>query len=1176
MRDQDLHLGKTDQEKNTDNTPITYEEIARALAEDYVSLFVIDSEDDSYVEYLTEGEPKRLVQRASGVDFYRDVIHDAKKQVYPEDQSFFIESFKKEKVIDILKTGISFSLNYRLLVDGEVLHYFLKTIRGMDQKVIIGVRNVEEQWKREHKAEEEAIIYRQIAGALASRYEVIYIIDIEDNHYTQYSASEEYAKLGTTRSGEDFFSDAAEDIKKYIHKDDVKRVLSEMRKDRLLANLEESGSLAFTYRQVLGERTVYVSMNVVRPKNDPMHIVMGVMNVDAQVRREQSILEESRTFDEIAMALATRYEVIYHVNIRTNEYAEYSASEKYTRLKVGSRGKDFFIETHGNMQHDIYPDDLPMMNMAMEKTYLLKSLEESGKIFLNYRLILDGRPQFVTLFAVRPKEDSDHIIVAVANVDAAKRKEIEVEKSLGLAMDMANKDALTGVKNKLAYANAETEIDEQLSEKEILDAKTFSVVVCDINGLKIVNDSLGHSAGDNYICDASEIICNIYKHSPVFRIGGDEFVVLLRGVDYDNRMDLYAELARKQRENRKAGKVTIAYGMADFDPWRDNRLQDVFERADRRMYDNKRAFKENSEKEDFLIGTENMDSDLVEGDFPEYPEKRKQGLDKLHQAFSIMAEGNYVYLCDLRYDISKWSKNAVFIFGLPGEYMYKAGSIWQQHIHPDDVEIYHAEIDKLFNGSTDGHDMQYRARKADGEYVICTCRGIVLYDENGVPDYFAGSIWNHSIQENVDKLTGLSNQYGFLETVQENLAQKKEMEITLVGIGRFAEFNEVYGYHFGNKILQRFARYLYDFVGDTGTVFRLDGTKFVVIGQSYKADKIRQEYEKLRFYCRTQFKVEGKNIILDLNSGHISVKNFDIDSQTVYACLSFVYSESKLHKQGDMVEFLNNLNNENSERIEKLHVIRGSIMKEYEGFYLLYQPVVDSKTEKLIGGEALIRWKNDRYGTVRPDHFIPLLEKDPLFPELGKWILRTALIDAKKIMKLRPEFVVNVNLSYTQLEKGGFVDMVLQTLKEQEFPPDHLCLEITERCRLLDMEILKNVIVTLRSYGVKIALDDFGTGFSSIGLVKNLPFDTIKIDRSFVLRIEEDEKEKRLVENFVNVAATFGAKVCIEGIETAGMKEILQKYRVQSFQGYYYAKPIPVEDLERVLTDKNSGFKNIG
>ena len=353
----------------------------------------------------------------------------------------------------------------------------------------------------------------------------------------------------------------------------------------------------------------------------------------------------------------------------------------------------------------------------------------------------------------------------------------------------------------------------------------------------------------------------------------------------------------------------------------------------------------------------------------------------------------------------------------------------------------------------------------------------------------------------------------------------------------------------------------------------MDGTKFIVISNTYGPAKIRERYENLRTYCRTSFQVDGKSIILDLNAGHLSVKTFAVDSQTVYACLSFVYSESKLHKQGDMVNFLNHLSNENSQRIEKLHYIRGSIIQNYKGFYLVYQPVVDSKTEQLIGAEALIRWRSERYGVVPPDHFIPLLEKDPLFPELGKWILQTALRDAKRIMERVPDFTVNVNLSYTQLEKGGFVDMVLQTLKDADFPPDHLCLEITERCRLLDMKILKDMITALRSYGVRFALDDFGTGFSSIGLVKNLPFDTIKIYRSFVLKIEEDEKEKALVENFVNMAATFGAKVCIEGIETAGMKEILRKYKVQSFQGYYYGKPLPIVEIENILTDWDARFE---
>jgi EAL domain-containing protein (putative c-di-GMP-specific phosphodiesterase class I) len=111
------------------------------------------------------------------------------------------------------------------------------------------------------------------------------------------------------------------------------------------------------------------------------------------------------------------------------------------------------------------------------------------------------------------------------------------------------------------------------------------------------------------------------------------------------------------------------------------------------------------------------------------------------------------------------------------------------------------------------------------------------------------------------------------------------------------------------------------------------------------------------------------------------------------------------------------------------------------------------------------------------------------------------------------------------------------------------------------MELLRNAIVKLRAGGVRVALDDFGTGYSSVGLVKNLPFDTIKIDRSFVLRIEEDEKERSLIQTFSTMASTFGAKVCVEGIETAGMRDILQQFNIQSFQGYYYGKPLELREF---------------
>ena len=543
------------------------------------------------------------------------------------------------------------------------------------------------------------------------------------------------------------------------------------------------------------------------------------------------------------------------------------------------------------------------------------------------------------------------------------------------------------------------------------------------------------------------------------------------------------------------------------------------------------------------------------------PERRIKKLDRLFEAFSIVAEGTYVYICDMRYDVSRWSTSAVITFGLPSEYMYAAGEIWEEKIHPDDRETYHKGIEDIFSGTSSGHDMQYRAKNIEGNYDVCTCRGTVLLDDNDNPNYFVGVIRNHGIQSHVDTLTGLRNQYGMMEDLQYNISNHTEMLFTMVGISHFSEYNEVYGYHFGNKILQNFARYIYDFVGNTGSVYRLDGTKFAIISKSGSAEMVKRNYEKVRNHFRKGFKVEDKDIILDLNAGFLFINNFSIDYQTVYSCANFAYSESKQRKQGDMVFFANDLTDDNRFRLEKFHAIRGSIMQNFEGFFLVYQPVVDSNTEKLIGAEALLRWKNDKYGLVPPDEFIPLLEKDPLFPELGEWILKRALRDAKEIIKKYPDFVINVNLSYTQLEKPDFVEMVIRSIEECDFPANHLCLEITERCRLLNLELLKNVVVNLRGHGVQIALDDFGTGFSSVGIVKNLPFDTIKIDRSFVMRIEEDDKEKELIEHFVNLAATFGARVCVEGIETEGMKRILKNYPVKSFQGYYYAKPLILEDF---------------
>ncbi|SDA24355.1 diguanylate cyclase (GGDEF) domain-containing protein [Ruminococcus sp. YE71] len=698
--------------------PITFSDLALALANDYSRLFVINAEDDSYIEYSHEGTKDELVPVKRGDNFFTDVRRNCREQVWHEDQEFFLDAFGKDAMTAALNNGRSFSMTYRLNIGGAPRYFFLKTIRANDRSIIIGIQDIDDQKRREiendserktysqiagslaslfeviyhvdivtghyteysssenfaklgldhggddffkmaqndvrnilhpddredllNKIDRDVLIrslnesgsvsltyrhvldgktqymnllafrnqcdnrhivvsvrniddqmreehiketYSQIAGALASRYEVIYYINIENDAYTQYCASDNYAKLGTTKHGEDFFGDCVNDIKKYIHKYDVNRMLNSLKKKNVLYELEEKKAVTLTYRQLLENKYQYMNLIIIKPKNDTKHIIMGVFNVDSETRKAQSMQRESRTFSDISMALALQYEVIYHVNLITNEYSEYSASEKYTRLKVGTTGKDFFAESTENMKRDIYPEDLPMMLEGMKKENLLNNIVAgSGKTFLNYRLMLDGAPQYVSLYAVRPNEDSDHIIVAVANVDKAKRMELDYRN----AVDMANRDALTGVKNKRAYAQTEMELDENIEQQKI---KAFAVVICDINGLKEVNDNLGHKAGDDYIKSGCKIICDVFSHSPVFRIGGDEFAVIVRDRDFEHRAELMHRFTSIQNEQMKNGYVTLACGISDFEPDVDIRVQDVFERADSLMYKNKKKLK---------------------------------------------------------------------------------------------------------------------------------------------------------------------------------------------------------------------------------------------------------------------------------------------------------------------------------------------------------------------------------------------------------------------------------------------------------------------------------------------------------------------------------------------------------------------------------------------------------
>lgn len=538
-----------------------------------------------------------------------------------------------------------------------------------------------------------------------------------------------------------------------------------------------------------------------------------------------------------------------------------------------------------------------------------------------------------------------------------------------------------------------------------------------------------------------------------------------------------------------------------------------------------------------------------------------QKLDALFEAYSIAADGAYVYVCDIKNDYSRWSRSAVDYFGLPSEYMGHASRIWMEHISPDDRADFEANINDIFSGREKNHNIQYRAMAKNGKYVLCTCNGVSLPADDGSPAYFCGIIKNHDCINYTDSITNLRSLYGFLEDIKGFLWKKESVNVLMIGLEDFSRANDIYNYAFGNRILRKFGSILQQAFRGMGTTYRMDGTKFAVISENVSIDNLNTTYRDVQELVAQNFYVASDRVALSLCAGAVNVNDFSITADAVYSCLKYAFSESRNSCHGDLFTFKDSLNNDQKDTLKRINFIRNCIIDNCSGFYLCYQPVVDTKSEKLKGAEALIRWRNDTYGVVPPMSFIPVLEQDSLFPELGMWILKQALKDCKKILESNPNFVINVNLSYAQLEKENFAQDVIKALDDAQYPAKNLCLEITERCRLLNINQLRKIFTTLREKGIRIALDDFGTGFSSLGILRDLPVNTVKIDRGYVMNIESDDKDKNTVKFISSLAKSFSAEVCAEGIETEGMRNELRELEVTSLQGYYYSKPIEIQDF---------------
>ena len=545
------------------------------------------------------------------------------------------------------------------------------------------------------------------------------------------------------------------------------------------------------------------------------------------------------------------------------------------------------------------------------------------------------------------------------------------------------------------------------------------------------------------------------------------------------------------------------------------------------------------------------------------------GLDnRIFTAFSETSARRYIYVCNLATNVSRWSKNAVDYFGFEGEYIYDFGSSWEALIHPDDVEIYRKDISAFFAGKKKNHYAEYRVRNAEGDYVFVTCRGIILKGENGESDLFAGTLINHGVADFVDPVTGLYNNYKFMQTKKELIRAKQHMHILMIGLNNFGDINYTYNFFFGNTILNQFSNKIRSLMNEDSTLYRMDGPKFAIICKDSSNEAIEELYANIQEMSKYFTTDENIDIPLMISGGAIEINDFNVTEQSIYGCLSHAYADSKYKNHSELVFYDTSLQSTYREALNLLTALRQSIANDCEGFYLNFQPLINPSNNEIIGAEALLRYKDKDFGEVSPGKFIPLLEEDACFFDLGTWILKQALTEGKNFLKYNPNLVIDVNLSYTQISQARFRDVLVDVLDETQFPVKNLCLELTESCRDLDVTLLREEVMFYRSLGIKVAVDDFGTGTSCLALLRDIPVDCLKLDQSFVLNLPNNTIDQYIIDAFVQCANNLKINICLEGVENKFIRNLVEKYKVGMHQGFLYSRPVSISKYLELLQNK--------
>lgn len=418
---------------------------------------------------------------------------------------------------------------------------------------------------------------------------------------------------------------------------------------------------------------------------------------------------------------------------------------------------------------------------------------------------------------------------------------------------------------------------------------------------------------------------------------------------------------------------------------------------------------------------------------------------------------------------------------------------------------------------------------------------------------------NLKIKTYYDSLTKLPNQTYFDQKVNSKLEDKSNFTIAIINLDGFQKINIGYTHSGGDKLICLISQRLSEVIKNDGFLARLGSDEFALLLPTDMTNQVKQSLEAIMNAIRAPIELRDKVIMLTARIGVVIAPNH---GKTLYELQRNVFSalhRAKLDGGNKIYFFKQDVDDKLSNTISLESELKLALSRNE--FELHYQPQIYNG--KTLGAEALIRWNSSEFGRVPPDRFIPLAESNGLIIDIGKWVLKTACSAA---VNWPEEISISVNISPQQFIDSNLVSTIDSVLSSTGLNPKRLQIEVTESLMQNDTTNTERILKELSSRGIEIALDDFGTGYSSLGLINQLPFSILKLDRCFINDIVSCPRSKNLCHAIVGMANTLGLSVIAEGIEEKVQLELLQSWGVQWYQGYYFSRPLPLNDFEKLIT----------